>query len=66
MLSRIQHLLEWDEHTKMPKAGGDYRAEQTAYLAGLAHQKQTATEIGEWIAQLEGSPLAADPASDGS
>lgn len=63
-LSRIQHLLEWDEHTKMPKAGGAYRAEQTAYMAGLVHQKQTAPEIGDWLDQLVDSPLAEDPTSD--
>lgn len=64
MIGRIQHLLEWDEHTKMPKAGGAYRADQTAYLAGLVHQKQTAPEIGEWLAELADSELAADPKSD--
>lgn len=66
MLARIQHLLEWDEHTKMPAAGGEYRAEQTAYMAGLVHQKQTAPEIGDWLEQLADSPLAADAASDAS
>jgi len=64
MIERIQHLLEWDEQTKMPKAGGAYRAEQMAYMAGLVHQKQTAPEIGEWLDQLSESPLAADPKSD--
>ena len=64
MLSRIQHLLEWDEQTKMPKAGGAYRAEQMAYMAGLVHQKQTAPEIGEWLDQLADSPLAGDTKSD--
>jgi len=63
MLARVQHLLEWDEHTKMPKAGGEYRADQTSYLAGLVHQKQTAPEIGDWLDQLVDSPLAADPHS---
>lgn len=63
LLSRIQHLLEWDEHTKMPKAGGEYRADQTSYVAGLVHQKQTAPEIGEWLEELVTSPLAADPHS---
>lgn len=64
LLARIQHLLEWDEHTKMPKAGGAYRAEQTAMMAGLVHQRQTAPEIGGWLEQLVESPLADDPASD--
>jgi len=64
LLARIQHLLDWDEHTKMPKAGGAYRAEQTAYMAGLVHQKQTAPEIGDWLDQLVDSPAADDPTSD--
>ena len=64
MLARIQYLLEWDEHTKMPKAGGTYRADQTSYLAGIVHQKQTAAEIGDWLDQLVDSPLTADPQSD--
>ena len=64
MVERIQHLLEWDEQTMMPKAGGAYRAEQMAYMAGLVHQKQTAPEIGEWLDQLADSPLAGDPKSD--
>ncbi|NOY30662.1 MAG: carboxypeptidase M32 [Planctomycetes bacterium] len=64
MLARIQQLLEWDEQTKMPKAGGPYRAEQVAYMAGLVHKKRTAPEIGEWLEQLTQSPLAADLESD--
>ncbi len=64
MVERIQHLLEWDEQTKMPKAGGAYRAEQMAYMAGLVHQKQTAPEMGEWLDQLADSPLAGDTKSD--
>jgi len=64
MLARIHELLEWDEQTQMPKAGGPYRAEQSAYMAGLVHQKQTAPEIGDWLGQLAGSPLAADQQSD--
>ena len=64
MVERIQHLLEWDEQTKMPKAGGAYRAEQMAYMAGLVHQKQTAPEMGEWLDQLADSPLADDTKSD--
>ncbi len=64
MIGRIQHLLEWDEHTKMPQAGAAYRADQMAFLAGLVHQKQTAPEIGEWLDELADSELAADPKSD--
>ena len=64
MLNSTQSLLGWDERTKLPPAGGDYRAEQMSYLAGLIHKKQTAPEVGEWLAELAESPLAADPHSE--
>jgi len=64
LLASIQGLLEWDEQTKMPPAGGEYRAEQVAYVAGEIHKRQTAPQVGEWLAQLADSPLAADPHGD--
>lgn len=64
MLRSISGLLEWDEQTKMPVAAGAYRAEQVAYLAGEIHKRQTAPAVGEWLDELAGSPLAADPHSD--
>jgi carboxypeptidase Taq len=63
-LASIMGLLEWDERTKMPPAGGEYRAEQIAYLAGEIHKRQTAPRLGEWLAQLADSRLAADPHGD--
>src|SRR5690349_16736458 len=53
-------LLEWDERTKMPPAAGDYRAAQISYLAGEIHKRQTNPAVGEWLAALADSPLAAD------
>ena len=35
-----------------------------SFLAGFIHKKQTAPEVGEWLAELVDSPLAADPHSD--
>jgi carboxypeptidase Taq len=64
ILNSTQSLLGWDERTKLPPGGGGYRAEQMSYLAGLIHKKQTAPEVGEWLAELVASPLAADPHSD--
>ncbi len=64
LLESAQQLLEWDERTYMPPEAGDYRAEQVAYLAGLIHQRHTDRRLGEWLAQLAESPLAADPHSD--
>jgi carboxypeptidase Taq len=62
-LASIMGLLEWDERTKMPPAGGEYRAEQISYLAGEVHKRQTDKRVGEWLGQLDGSPLTADPHS---
>jgi carboxypeptidase Taq len=64
LLTSTQSLLGWDERTKLPPAGGDYRAQQMSYLAGVIHKKQTAPEVGDWLAELAASPLAADPHSD--
>src|SRR3954464_14834366 len=64
ILNSVQGLLSWDERTKLPTAGGDYRAEQMSYLAGLIHQKLTAPVVGDWLVELAGSDLAADPHSD--
>jgi carboxypeptidase Taq len=63
-LASIMGLLEWDERTKMPPAGGEYRAEQIAYLAGEIHKRQTAPQLGEWLAQLADSPMAAERHSE--
>lgn len=64
LLSSIRGLLEWDERTKMPKAAGAYRAEQTAFLAGEIHKRQTDPRVGEWLSRLADSPLASDPHGD--
>jgi carboxypeptidase Taq len=64
MLNSMQGLLGWDERTNLPPAGGEYRAEQMSYLAGVIHKKQTAPEVGDWLADLSDSPLTADQHSD--
>jgi carboxypeptidase Taq len=64
ILNSTQSLLGWDERTKLPPAGGEYRAEQMSYLAGFMHKKLTAPEVGEWLTELADSDLAADPGSD--
>jgi carboxypeptidase Taq len=57
-------LLGWDERTYMPRGGASSRAEQMAYMAGLAHQKSTDPKIGEILSELEKSPLMKDEFSD--
>jgi len=64
VLASVQGLLEWDERTKMPPLAGPYRAEQMAFLSGLIHKRQTASEIGEWLSELADSELTAEPHSE--
>src|SRR3990172_1293365 len=64
LLRSAQALLEWDDRTKLPPAGGEYRAEQVSYLAGLVHRRQTEPVVGDYLAKLLDSPLAADRHSD--
>ena len=40
----------------MPPAGGEYRAEQVSYLAGLVHRRQTEPAVGEYLAELLDKP----------
>lgn len=63
LLSTTSSLLGWDEQTYLPPRGANYRAEQITLLAGMIHTRQTSPEVGEWLAELMESPLAADPHS---
>src|SRR3972149_4773270 len=64
MVASIESLLGWDERTYLPSAGGEYRAEQTTFVAGLVHQRWVDKQFGEWLEDLAAGPLAADLASD--
>ena len=63
-LESVLQLLEWDEQTKLPHAGGAYRAEQIAHLARLLHEKQTAPQVGQWLDELSSADVAGDPSGD--
>ncbi len=52
-LIRVQGLLEWDQQTYMPKGGIESRAETTALIERLAHQRVTSPEVGELLNALE-------------
>lgn len=64
LIETLEHLLDWDERTQLPPAGGAYRADQVAFVVGLGHQRQTDPRLGDWLAELSDSPLAADVHSD--
>jgi carboxypeptidase Taq len=60
VLSSCLDVLEWDEEVYMPRGGAEHRAEQTALLAGLAHDQAVDPRYEELLAAVEGSPLVAD------
>ncbi|HEY0835548.1 MAG TPA: carboxypeptidase M32 [Azospirillum sp.] len=47
-------ILGWDMQTMMPDGAAGGRAEQTATLTVLAHELETAPEVGDWLAAAEG------------
>ena len=51
-LHRVSSLLSWDQETKMPPLGASARAEQLATLARLAHELDTAPELGVLLEEL--------------
>lgn len=57
-LASVEMLLEWDQLVMMPADGAAVRVEQLGALARLSHERGTAAEIGEWLAELEGASLA--------
>ncbi|TWT32396.1 Thermostable carboxypeptidase 1 [Posidoniimonas corsicana] len=63
LLTSTLGILNWDEETYLPRDGRAHRAEQTALLAGMIHQRQTAPEVGRWLDELSAEPLAEDPHS---
>ena len=57
LLDSCASVLGWDQRTYMPPKGSGHRADQLALLAGMVHQKATAPEIGDLLAQVEQSDL---------
>lgn len=64
LLASVSSVLGWDERTQLPAAAGEHRADQMTLLSGMIHQRNTDPRLGEWLGELYGSPLAADPHSD--
>jgi carboxypeptidase Taq len=64
VLDSVVALLDWDERTLMPEAGGAYRAEQTAAIARLVHAQWIDRQFGADLARLAEGPLLAEPDSE--
>ncbi|MCK4857461.1 MAG: carboxypeptidase M32 [candidate division Zixibacteria bacterium] len=61
LLGSISGILGWDERTYMPRQGAAHRANQLAYLSGMIHEKLTDPRVGDWLSQIEGTDVVADP-----
>jgi carboxypeptidase Taq len=59
-LSSAEALLGWDQETKMPRKGIEGRAQVSATLAGVHHERLTRPEMGEALAALRGNGTALD------
>ncbi|HEY5261614.1 MAG TPA: carboxypeptidase M32 [Solirubrobacteraceae bacterium] len=56
-LASVEMLLSWDQLVMMPEQGASGRTHQLAAIARLTHERATATEIGDWLEELDGAPL---------
>jgi carboxypeptidase Taq len=63
-LRKAAWVLQWDLETMMPPAGADVRAEQLGTLAGVAHERFTADEVGELLEALRSYESDLDYESD--
>ncbi|MDX2036418.1 MAG: carboxypeptidase M32 [Isosphaeraceae bacterium] len=63
LLESCSALLGWDEQTYMPRGASEYRGEQLALLAGLAHDRAVDPVVADLLAAAEGTELTADPLS---
>jgi len=64
VLSSVGSLLGWDERTQLPPKGAEHRAAQGSVMAKLVHQRFTSLLIGDWLGELEDSPLVSIDESD--
>ena len=48
----IQYLLEWDQETYMPPQAADFRATQSALIAGLGHKLRTSSKFSQLLNRL--------------
>ncbi len=64
LIGSTSAVLGWDQEVNMPPKGAEWRAEQSAYLSGLAHRKSTDPKINDLLLAIEKSDLVSDPLGD--
>ena len=52
-LGSVLALLNWDQHTHMPKKGVAFRSQVTGKLAKMRFELSVSDELGAWIEELE-------------
>lgn len=60
LIGHAAALMQWDQETKMPKKGTETRAESSAFLAGLAHEKAISNEFFDAVKRLHASDIKGD------
>jgi carboxypeptidase Taq len=63
-LSRAAELLRWDQETYMPPGGVEDRANQTATLSRLAHERFTSPEMARLLEAAEAEAAGLPPDDD--
>ena len=63
-LRKISRLLTWDAQTMMPAAGVTHRAEHSALVQRLAHERIAGARTGELLEELRPLEDSLDPDSD--
>ncbi|MFO8044044.1 MAG: carboxypeptidase M32 [Alkalispirochaeta sp.] len=61
LLEHIAAAISWDQETYMPQRAVEERAQQQALLQSLAHERNTAPEVGELLAAAGVDPGADEP-----
>lgn len=56
VIGQIAQLLGWDQQVMMPKGSVMQRSEQQAFVATLAHSKQTDPEVGKMLKKIKEHP----------
>ena len=52
-LNKVAALLSWDESVTMPPGGAQARAEQTATIGRIAHERFIGPEVGRMLDDLQ-------------
>jgi carboxypeptidase Taq len=63
-LSRVSSYLDWDQQALMPSGAAALRAEESATLERLVHERFTSPEVGQLLEDLRPYEESLDPDSD--